>query len=779
MPGRIGTMKSSWVKYFIYFKSRVCLQEIETGDMMKKITIIILSCLIFTSCATIQVNRTKEALNSEDYDIALKNIENLLLKDQDNIEYKELHEQIQYNYLIYQAQSLKAEDIWNKRALLIEADKYTDSVAIYYKEDILTQKIIALDEQINKIDESVDLYWSIEYSVDKVLEKIQLIPGLLPYNGFCPNNKIEEIIDDYSRKKVYLTDIMKDRIEQLDYVSAYNLLVSAENIETEYYSEMRDQFSKYLLTEIANKIGVDFCYSGIINIYNRLFLDNKHSTISVSLNFSSNFPNGHNMILSQSLSRKNLISTNHNNPNHNYSNYDINIRLLARENREDGRNDRLTMSSLYLAEIRKIQNPDYINATNRYIMAVSEYETAHNKYTNYQAACGYSYTAEQYNVVNNLSSIAMTKNAAAFQAKNILKNTPKFNEEPVYLPYEYYKYNIELESNVVYQIQVIDNINNQEVFNDSFTFTKNASREIVQNVYQSDKSKIHNRSWTLEDSRNLFNSLEKNILDDLSDDISILTGSYIATKSSKNQFEELEYRGQSFAFSENVLNPIKSIELIEYVSNSLYLDIQNIDRVQRPNDIFNQISPGDNSSYEVISLDSVIKNGRRATVSIKTLMSTGTGFFYSSGGDIMTNAHVIGTSKDILIELQSGETFYAEILYKNENLDIAILHIDYIPVSYLSFRPASSDDIGHEVLAIGNPFGLDFSITKGIISSIRSFSGIEYIQTDAAINSGNSGGPLLDNEGYVVGMNTFVIKKDISEGLNFALSSTEIIKIIL
>ncbi len=85
--------------------------------------------------------------------------------------------------------------------------------------------------------------------------------------------------------------------------------------------------------------------------------------------------------------------------------------------------------------------------------------------------------------------------------------------------------------------------------------------------------------------------------------------------------------------------------------------------------------------------------------------------------------------------------------------------------------------IGNDVLAIGTPEGLDWSVSKGIISAVRTSNGVYFVQTDAAINHGNSGGPLiLADSGLVVGINSFGFRKNITEGLNFAVSATEIHK---
>src|SRR5579885_2664235 len=166
----------------------------------------------------------------------------------------------------------------------------------------------------------------------------------------------------------------------------------------------------------------------------------------------------------------------------------------------------------------------------------------------------------------------------------------------------------------------------------------------------------------------------------------------------------------------------------------------------------------------------------------------GTGFVYDTKGDIVTNEHVIDGSSSVTVKLQDGSSYKATVVGSDPSTDIAVLHID-APASKLhplALADSSKVSVGDGVVAIGNPFGLDASVTSGIVSALnREISApngtpIEgAIQTDAAINHGNSGGPLLDLHGDVVGI-TSQIQSDGSgnEGVGFAIPSNTVKSIV-
>ncbi|MBM4055374.1 MAG: trypsin-like serine protease [Planctomycetes bacterium] len=163
----------------------------------------------------------------------------------------------------------------------------------------------------------------------------------------------------------------------------------------------------------------------------------------------------------------------------------------------------------------------------------------------------------------------------------------------------------------------------------------------------------------------------------------------------------------------------------------------------------------------------------------KIPQGTGSGFIWDEKGHIVTNFHVIYNASEIEVTLNDGSVWDARLVGVDPDHDIAALKID-APKSKLKpvLIGTSSDlQVGQKVLALGNPFGLDLSLTTGIISAlgrtIEAMTGrtiFDVIQTDAAINPGNSGGPLLDSFGRVIGMNTSIMSPSgASTGIGFAV----------
>lgn len=164
----------------------------------------------------------------------------------------------------------------------------------------------------------------------------------------------------------------------------------------------------------------------------------------------------------------------------------------------------------------------------------------------------------------------------------------------------------------------------------------------------------------------------------------------------------------------------------------------------------------------------------------------GSGFVISADGYIVTNNHVIEGADEILIEFFPGgeEGVPAELVGTDPNTDIAVLKVDLNDLPYVSFGDSSSSGarVGDWVMAMGNPLGQGFSVSAGIVSARnRALSGTydDYIQTDAAINRGNSGGPLFNMDGEVVGVNTAILSPNGgSIGIGFAMSSAVVSNVV-
>ena len=159
--------------------------------------------------------------------------------------------------------------------------------------------------------------------------------------------------------------------------------------------------------------------------------------------------------------------------------------------------------------------------------------------------------------------------------------------------------------------------------------------------------------------------------------------------------------------------------------------------------------------------------------------STGSGIILSEDGYIVTNNHVVERGDSIAVTLDDGETYAAELIGTDVKSDIAVLKIDAQNLPAAEFGDSSQVEVGEAAIAIGNPLGLNGTVTAGIISAVDreiqvGSSNMVLLQTDASINPGNSGGALLNEYGQVIGVNSAKISSEDSEGLGFAIPSNTV-----
>jgi serine protease Do len=187
-----------------------------------------------------------------------------------------------------------------------------------------------------------------------------------------------------------------------------------------------------------------------------------------------------------------------------------------------------------------------------------------------------------------------------------------------------------------------------------------------------------------------------------------------------------------------------------------------------------------------LTLEELVRQAKPAVVYLKGLDKSGSGFFVTSTGVIVTNAHLARGEETLHTLLSTGREFEAKVVYIDPDLDIALVKVAAVSgeaeLPHLALADASTVRQGESVLAIGNPGdAMLFSVTKGIVSAVGKFPDAgpgTWIQTDTPINPGNSGGPLLNSRGEVIGINTQkLIKKNVT-GIGFALSSTDLLEVL-
>lgn len=168
-------------------------------------------------------------------------------------------------------------------------------------------------------------------------------------------------------------------------------------------------------------------------------------------------------------------------------------------------------------------------------------------------------------------------------------------------------------------------------------------------------------------------------------------------------------------------------------------------------------------------MQKIISLLKKCILQIATPYSTGTGFYMDEYNIIITNEHVVRDNKEVVIVGHGFDKTLAKVIFLDSKHDLAFIEApENHKMSTIGFLKNKKLNQGQGVIAVGHPFGLDFSATQGIISNLlQKNHGVRYIQHDAALNPGNSGGPLITQEGKVIGINTFVMQK--GHNIGFAL----------
>jgi len=418
------------------------------------------------------------------------------------------------------------------------------------------------------------------------------------------------------------------------------------------------------------------------------------------------------------------------------------------------------MSSQLVAGVQQVPNPEFSrlqmelqNAQREYLMAKQQEAYFFRQGQN---SGSYSWADLITQGVNVAAQIAAGKKAQGFKQlhNNLtasLSTTPMYIDKEIYQPYSYSVKNIQSEKKGIFKII---EINGNTATEKNLEIIEKKYFKVASNIQVSDKNyeNLKNKFNTLDDVNNWENKPLKKV-------------SYDTLVKKYNQIDETKVKK---------LNSKKEL----YAS----LDFE-IPKAKKEKSFFSKLfdfgSDNDQEKNNEQKGDSRFKS----VVIVKTNKGLGSGF-YVEKNKIVTNYHVIENSTKVTVENHDGKIGSAKILKTDKMRDLALLEVN------LKGKPVKLSEealySGMQVAALGHPSGLSFSMTQGIISSIRKHSttydvtgnsNILFVQTDAAINKGNSGGPLF-HKNSVIGVNTQGLSKSKTEGLNFAVHVAELKKFL-
>lgn len=184
------------------------------------------------------------------------------------------------------------------------------------------------------------------------------------------------------------------------------------------------------------------------------------------------------------------------------------------------------------------------------------------------------------------------------------------------------------------------------------------------------------------------------------------------------------------------------------------------------------------TSLRVLSLPDGIEKALDAIVVVRAGGSLGTGVIISREGFVLTAAHVVKGVKAVRLQMKSGLILDAAVLRSDEEWDVALVKAAGTGFNCLPLRMDREPMVGEDVFALGTPAGvLDFSVSKGVVSAVRELGGRRLVQTDASVNAGNSGGPLLDRTGHVIAIVSWKLRPERGyEGIAFGIPAKEAVR---
>jgi len=426
-----------------------------------------------------------------------------------------------------------------------------------------------------------------------------------------------------------------------------------------------------------------------------------------------------------------------------------------------------TLNSTYVAGQTQLANPQYVQIQS--LLASAE------------ANLNRAYAAYQLNP-NFINGYAYGRAAREVrQAREALASTPPYMASEIVQAYQYQKFEAMRSAGLKATVRVQGNAS---------TFDYSVSKEVTSNkedrrggmsgVLPGDKSGVRNIEPVLASMEDLAAGALAELLRKIPSQVRSATAGYYAARASS----EKEATGDRVAA---MLYLLDLSEGTDYESEASQLRARFRTAVETEGPGLVELGKGLKLRYPDQSQTkrppASERTGAGASTTLERVVdgvvaietdqgTTGAGFFAGQKCHVITSAHVISDASTIVLKTSGRRLYLGQVLATDAERDLAILTTNAPECGALELESASAG-VGTEVFAVGSPLGLQGTVTKGIVSATRTTSsGIRYIQIDASLNPGNSGGPLVNQQGRVLGVNTFKLRG--YEGLNFAVASDEV-----
>ena len=349
---------------------------------------------------------------------------------------------------------------------------------------------------------------------------------------------------------------------------------------------------------------------------------------------------------------------------------------------------------------------------------------------------------------------------------------PPFLSQPVILAYTPYRYYTERSAAIKAVLSVTDYTTG---YAEAVTLTAitNAKADGIRGVLPADKSNLSNRPPDLPSEAALIAQACAELIKDSTPRLNKFSGQVatIRAQHAVRSRQPVVATGYLLLAADAGIKPEEQGPLASLLRQTEALPVEKLNDLKlptMPTRSVTEAKPTVRPTPTALSRVGMLEQALSGVVTISTDQGSGSGFFVGNKGQVVTNAHVVEGATRIIVRTRSKDSVLAKVVKLSLQDDLALLTTVGMVVTGLPLGEGRGASIGQDVIAIGSPLGLEGTVTRGIISGVRHIGGISYLQTDAPMNSGNSGGPLLSERGEVLGINTWKVGKQ-AEALGFAI----------